>query len=276
MSIIKIVFSLLKSLLSILSSIKSQKELEEEREAEVIIEEDNQEKLERERIEQEKRAVAIRYMKALDYAVTLKYYFRGYGNSKYPEYVRTYEFGIITRKEYEKKKKENPKSVYLVTYCNVLNRKIARGCFDFGLYDNRQDPEYSWLKWDLKAGYPHEYGKIFYGMTPKYAKLTAIASAKAGKIKELSCKEAQKRANCGIYVCGINDGHEVVVYPDLDNEYNDNIGCKIAQAGWYNVSNVYISGKECWGPNWKNKDIHFFEFPYEGLGFVDYLHLEIL
>lgn len=277
MDIIEFILNLLKPLLALwgITKPKSQEELEKGREEKIKIEEENQAELEKEQIEQEKRAVAIRYAHALDYAVTLEYYFRGYGDSRYPEYVRTYEKGIISRKEYNKLKKADPDSIHLVTYCNVLNRKIARGCFDFGLWDNRQDSEYNWLKWDLKAGYPgRNYSSIFYNMGCRTSKNTAIDSAKKGLIKELTCKEAQERANCGIYICGINNGHEIVVYPDLENEYDDTRGCKIAQAGWYNISNVYISGKECWGTNWKNKDIHFFEFPYEGLGFVDYLNLE--
>lgn len=253
---------------------KRQENLEKQRQEELRLQKEKEEQLRLESIEKQKRAVAERYARALDYAVTLVYYFRGYENIKYPEIVRTYEFGQITREEYDRRKKENPDSIHLVTYCNVLARKIGRGCFDYGLYDNRRDPEYNWLNWDLKAGYGFDYGKIFYGINPKTSKEMLIEAAIQGKIKELTPRQAQERANVGIFVMAVEDNHAAVIYPDFDNAYDENRGPKIAQAGWYNISNIYISEYQSWGANWKGYDIHFFEFPYEGQGFVDYLKLE--
>lgn len=223
---------------------------------------------------EKKQAYAKRLKDALDYATSLVFYKAGYENINFPDIVRTYQKGQIKRSEYNTLKARG-ESINLVTYCNVLAFKILKGCFDYGLYDNRQDEKYNWLNYDLTCAFDMNINDIFYGLLPEKALSLLIKASSNGKVKQLEAISAQKRANCGVPILGINQGHVVIVYPN--NEiYNSEKGVKVAQAGLYNASNIYISDPICWGKNWKSIGIRFFEFQYQNKEFLKYPPLEVV
>lgn len=186
-------------------------------------------------IQKVKEAKALRLRNALDYAVQLPFYQKGY----------------------EKWADGSPKY-----FCNVFAMKFLAGCFDYGLYDNNKDTDYNWLNYDLSC-INKDINKVYYGILPHNLFDICKKLVEDEIIKEHTPGTAQAKANEGIpilVVCGeLKHGHEAIVYPN-DKKYDDQLGCKIGQAGNYNISDVYISDYKVWGSNWKQRKLGFFEF----------------
>jgi len=85
---------------------------------------------------------------------------------------------------------------------------------------------------------------------------------KYSNVKEHTRESAQKRANEGIPIFCISKKHrhEVIVISDLDNDYDETKGPLVAQAGWFNGI-YYSSDKRCWGVDYKDPEIKYYEFP---------------
>jgi hypothetical protein len=187
-----------------------------------------------EKAEEEKKIRVKRLAEALDYAVKLPYYQRGY----------------------QKWSNGKPK-----TFCNVLARKFLLGNFDYGLYNNYKDPKYFWLNYDIQLVFTDmSIQKAVYGVNTTGAYNLAQKAIQAKRVEGLTPVQAQEEANNGVPVWAVYPGHELIVYPD-SGEYNKELGPKVAQAGGVNFSNKYISHRYCWGKNWKNLDILFIKFP---------------
>jgi hypothetical protein len=204
---------------------KRRKEEEEKRDEETEIEKAE---------EEERKIRAKRLAEALDYAVKLPYYQRGY----------------------EKWSDGTPK-----TFCNVLARKFLLGNFDYGLYDIYKDSGYTWLNYDIQQVFTDmSVTSALFGVNTTGAYRLAKNAVEENRVKQLTPEEAQEKANNGTPIWGVYPGHEVIVYPD-DNDYDSNLGPKVAQAGGVNFSGKYISHKYCWGEKWKDLDILFIQFP---------------
>ena len=183
---------------------------------------------------------ARRLKAALDYAVKLPYYQKGYelNDDGTPKY-----------------------------FCNVWARKFLLGIFDYGLYDMEKDEGFYWLNYDISPVFGDDMSKACYGTTIEDAYDKAIKATMLGKVKQIQPKLAQDRANEGRVIWAVckKPGwqHELIIYPD-DEFYDDILGPKVAQAGAKNFSNKYISDPWCFGENWKTLDIRFYEFKLKG------------
>ena len=183
---------------------------------------------------------ARRLKAALDYSVKLPYYQKGYelnddGSPKY--------------------------------FCNVWARKFLLGIFDYGLYDMEKDEGFYWLNYDISPVFGDDMFKACFGTTIEDAYDKAIEASMLGKIKGLTPLYAQLRADEGRAIWAVckTPGwqHELIICP-AKGFYNDKLGPKITQAGARNCSDIYIADPWCFGENWKNLDIKFYEFKLKG------------